>query len=210
MGQLFLSASIPVQGRGDFFQSADPFLIQFAVRELLTVCLGRRRIVWGGHPAITPMVWAVCESLGVQYAAAVRLYQSRFFEESFPEENRYFNNVTYTPAVGDSRDASLETMRRTMLAEPIEAAVFIGGMEGIFAEYDLYRQLHPQGKVLAVAAPGGAAMQLARRLRQRTAGIDFARMFHRRLGIGVDEPRDQISLDNRSARPRPPARKQRR
>jgi hypothetical protein len=210
MGQLFLSASIPVQGRGDFFQSADPFLIQFAVRELLTVCLGRRRIVWGGHPAITPMVWAVCESLGVQYAAAVRLYQSRFFEESFPEENRYFNNVTYTPAVGDSRDASLERMRRTMLAEPIEAAVFIGGMEGIFAEYDLYRQLHPQGKVLAVAAPGGAAMQLARRLRQRTAGIDFARMFHRRLGIGVDEPRDQISLDNRSVRPRPPARKQRR
>lgn len=210
MGQLFLSASIPVQGRGDFFQSADPFLIQFAVRELLTVCLGRRRIVWGGHPAITPMVWAVCESLGVQYAAAVRLYQSRFFEESFPEENRHFDNVTYTPAVGDSRDASLEMMRRTMLAEPIEAAVFIGGMEGIFAEYDLYRQLHPQGKVLAVAAPGGAAMQLARRLRQRTAGIDFARMFYRRLGIGVDEPRDQIPLDNRPVGPRRPARKQRR
>ena len=210
MGQLFLSASIPVQGRGDFFQSADPFLIQFAVRELLTVCLGRRRIVWGGHPAITPMVWAVCESLGVQYAAAVRLYQSRFFEESFPEENRHFNNVTYTPAVGDSRDESLERMRRTMLAEPIEAAVFIGGMEGIFAEYDLYRQLHPQGKVLAVAAPGGAAMKLARRLRQRTAGIDFARMFHRRLGIGVDEPRDQVTLDNRPLGPRPPAQKQRR
>lgn len=210
MAQLFLSASIPVQGRGDFFQSADPFLIQFAVRELLTVCLGRRRIVWGGHPAITPMVWAVCESLGVQYATAVRLYQSRFFEESFPEENRYFNNVTYTPAVGDSRDASLERMRRTMLAEPIEAAVFIGGMEGIFAEYELYRQLHPQGKVLAIAAPGGAAMQLARRLRQRTADIDFARMFHRRLGIRVDEPRDQIPLDNRPVRPRRPARTQRR
>lgn len=210
MGQLFLSASIPVQGRGDFFESADPFLIQFAVRELLTVCLGRRRIVWGGHPAITPMVWAVCESLGVQYSAAVRLYQSRFFEESFPQENSHFNNVTYTPSVDNSREASLESMRRMMLAEPIEAAVFIGGMEGIFAEYDLYTQLHPQGKVLAVAAPGGAAMQLARQLRQRTAGIDFARMFHRRLGIGVDEPRDQIPLENRTFGARRPAQKQRR
>lgn len=197
MGQLFLSASIPAEGRGDFFLSADPFLIQFAVRELLTVCLGRRRIVWGGHPAITPMVWAVCESLGVQYAAAVRLYQSRFFEESFPEENGHFKNVTYIPAVRDNRDASLEKMRRAMLAEPIEAAVFIGGMEGIFAEHDIYRQLHPRGKVLAVAEPGGAAKQLARRLRQRTAGIDFARMFHRRLGIGVDEPRDQVPPDHR-------------
>lgn len=210
MAQLFLSASIPEEGRGDFFQSADPFLIQFAVREFLTVCLGRRRIVWGGHPAITPMVWAVCESLGVQYAAAVRLYQSRFFEESFPEENRHFNNVTYTPAVGDSRDASLERMRRTMLAEPIEAAVFIGGMEGIFTEYDLFRQLHPRGKALAVAAPGGAAMQLARLLRQRTTGIDFARMFYRRLRIGADEPRDQIPLDSRPVGRRRPARTQQR
>ena len=62
MAQIFLSASIPVQGRGNFFESADPFLIQFAVRELMTVCLGRRRIVWGGHPAITPMIWAVCRA----------------------------------------------------------------------------------------------------------------------------------------------------
>lgn len=39
MSQIFLSASIPQQGRGDFFESADPFLIQFAVREFMTVCL---------------------------------------------------------------------------------------------------------------------------------------------------------------------------
>jgi hypothetical protein len=192
MSQVFLSASIPVQGRGNFIESADPFLIQFAVRELMTVCLGRRRIVWGGHPAITPMVWAVCESLGVEYATAVRLYQSRFFQEWFPEENRHFRNVRYTPAVRNDREASLDRMRRAMLAEPFVAAVFIGGMEGIFAEYKIFSELHPDAKIIAVAAPGGAAMQLAKQLRQRTSGVDFARMFHRRLDIRADEPRDQI------------------
>ncbi len=64
MGAIFLSASVPVPGRGTYYQSADPFLIQFAVRELITAALGRRLIVWGGHPAITPMVWAACEDLG--------------------------------------------------------------------------------------------------------------------------------------------------
>lgn len=192
MAQIFLSASVPIQGRGNFFESADPFLIQFAVRELMTVCLGRRRIVWGGHPAITPMVWAVCESLDVKYASAVRLYQSRFFEEWFPEENRRFRNVTFTPALLNDRAASLDVMRRAMLAEPFDAAVFIGGMEGIFDEHRIFRELHPKAKVLALSAPGGAAMQLAKKLRQKNDGIDFARLFHKRLSIAATESRDQI------------------
>lgn len=160
MSQVFLSASIPEQGHGNFFESANPFLIQFAVRELMTVCLGRRRVVWGGHPAITPMIWAVCESLGVEYASAVRLYQSRFFEEWFPNENRHFGNVRYTPAVGNDREASLERMRRSMLAEPFDAAVFIGGMEGIFAEHRMFREFHPTARVIAVAAPGAPQSSL--------------------------------------------------
>lgn len=192
MTQIFLSASVPVQGRGNFFESADPFLIQFAVRELMTVCLGRRRIVWGGHPAITPMVWAVCESLDVKYASAVRLYQSRFFEEWFPEENKLFRNVTFTPAVPYDRAASLDVMRRAMLAETFDAAVFIGGMEGIFDEYRIFRELHPKKKVIAVSAPGGAAMQLAKKLRQRNDGIDFGRLFHSKLSIAATETRDQV------------------
>ena len=79
MKRIFLSASVPKQGRGNFFDTANPFLIQFAIRELLTVCLGRRQIVWGGHPAITPMVWAICQDMGVEYAKAVVLDQSRFY-----------------------------------------------------------------------------------------------------------------------------------
>ena len=192
MSQIFLSASVPELGRGNFLESADPFLIQFAVRELMTVCLGRRRVVWGGHPAITPMVWGVCESLDVGYASAVRLYQSRFFEELFPDENSHFQNVTFVPEVPGDRAASLERMRRAMLAGPFQAAVFVGGMEGIFDEYRIFRELHPKTKVVALSAPGGAAMQLAKRLRQKNDGIDFARFFHRKLSIAATEPRHQV------------------
>jgi hypothetical protein len=98
MNAIFLSASVPVIGRGNFYESADPFLIQSAVRKLVTVVLGRRLLVWGGHPAITPMVWAVCEDLGVDFAKAVVLYQSRYFAEVFPEENSCFGNVEYIDA----------------------------------------------------------------------------------------------------------------
>ena len=105
MNAIFLSASVPVIGRGDFFKTAEPFLIQLAVREFLTLALGRRRIIWGGHPAITPMVWAVCEDLDVNYTDSVVLYQSKFFEELFPEENKHFGNVKFLEAVKGDREA---------------------------------------------------------------------------------------------------------
>ena len=188
MNQIFLSASIPEPGRGDFFETADPFLIQFAVRELLTVCLGRRRIVWGGHPAITPMVWAVCEDLGVKYAKSVSLFQSRFFKDLFPVENARFKNVTYVPAAVD-KNSSLLQMRKAMLKGRFEAAVFIGGMEGVLDEHALFRDLHPKTKTLPIATPGGAAATLPNRFPGDVDRIDFARLFAERLNIDSQEPR---------------------
>jgi hypothetical protein len=190
--EVLLSASVPMPGRGDFHETANPFLIQFAVRELLTVCLGRRLIVWGGHPAITPMVWAVCEDLGVDYAKAVLLYQSRLFKDFFPEENRHFSNVVYVDAVDADRAKSLERMRTEMLSRHFEAGVFIGGMEGVLEEHHMFQSMHPNAKALAVSSPGGAAMQLAYLLGQFNDRIDFARMFHEALGVDLGEQRDQI------------------
>lgn len=192
MRRVFLSASIPVAGRGNFYQTANPFLIQFAVRELLTVCLGRRMLVWGGHPAITPMVWAVCEGLGVEYARTVSLYQSRLFSDIFPEENKRFGNVIFVDAVDADREKSLARMRTEMLSGPFEAAVFIGGMDGVMVEHQMFRQMHPNAKVIAVRSPGGAALTLADQLGQSGDRIDFARLFHEELGIAVTEKRDQI------------------
>jgi hypothetical protein len=191
--RIFLSASIPVPGRGDFHESANPFLIQFAIRELLTVCLGRRVLVWGGHPAITPMVWAVCEDLDVSYSKAVVLYQSKLFADVFPVENQRFANCVYVEAVETDRAKSLERMRMQMLSQDFEAGVFIGGMEGIADEHQLFATLHPSAKVIAVASPGGAAQQLATKLGQQNDRIDFARMFYEQLGVDISEPRDKLA-----------------
>jgi hypothetical protein len=194
MSAIFLSASVPIPGRGNFYQNADAFLIQYAVREFVSAALGRRLIVWGGHPAITPMVWSVCEDLGVNYAQAVILYQSKFFQEQFPEENRHFDNVVYVDAVPGEQEASLARMRQAMLSrEDLSAAVFIGGMEGIFDEYKLFTQFHPHATVLSVPAPGGAAQQLAESLgtvdQATLHDVDFARLFHTQLGIAPNESR---------------------
>lgn len=191
-GRIFLSASVPRPDRGAFHETADPFLIQFAVRELLTLALGRRRIVWGGHPAITPMVLAVCEDLGVQYEKAVSLYMSRFFTTQFPDEHRRFSNVTLVDAVDNDRERSLEKMRNEVLSGDFEAAVFIGGMEGIFAEHDLFIALHPNSVVLPLYAPGGAARDLAIKYGHNDDRVDFARLFSSSLNIGERETRNQV------------------
>jgi hypothetical protein len=198
MNAVFLSASVPVAGRGNYFETANPFLIQIAVREFVTTALGRRLIVWGGHPAITPMVWAVCEDLGVEFAKSVVLYQSTFFKDTFPEENKRFGNVVYVDAMPGDREASLFRMREAMLSrKDLESAVFVGGMEGILAEYDLFAKFHPKGKVLTVPAAGGAARQLAEKLGRADAAelknVDFAKLFHAELNVAPNDPRSSPS-----------------
>ena len=199
MNAIFLSASVPLPGRGRYYKTAAPFLIQMAVRELLTLALGRRRIVWGGHPAITPMIWSVCEDLGLRYSDAVVLYQSRFFEDTFPKENAHFANVHFVDSVQSDRTLSLQAMRSAMLSrDDLDAAVFIGGMEGILEEYELFAELHPKSKIIPVPATGGAARDLALRLKLPEAEqdtIDFAELFWRTLEISPLEQR-QFSLHN--------------
>lgn len=193
MDAVFLSASVPVPGRGDFFARTSPKLIQFAVRELVTAVLGRKLMVWGGHPAITPMVWAICENLGVRYADAAVLYQSRLFGDLFPEENARFKNVRYVDAVNNDRAESLRAMREAMFRETaFGAAVFIGGMEGIFEEYEMLTALQPNARVLPVAAPGGAAADLADKVMPKNEdvqSVDFARLFSSYLKIVPNAPR---------------------
>ena len=194
MNAVFLSASVPVPGRGNYYETANPFLIQTAVREFVMAALGRRLVVWGGHPAITPMVWAVCEDLGVEFAKAVVLYQSAFFKDIFPEENKRFGNVVYVDATPGDREASLFRMREAMLSrKDLEAAIFVGGMEGILAEYDLFAKFHPKAKVVTVPAAGGAARQLAEKLGGSSAAdlknVDFAKLFHLELNVAPNDPR---------------------
>lgn len=186
MSAIFLSASVPLSDRGTYHETANPFLIQCAVRELFIAVIRQYTIVWGGHPAITPMIWSICEDLGVNYAQSVVLYQSRFFEDRYPEENKLFKNVVFTEAVPNDRDASLLFMREKMLSrEDLVAAVFIGGMGGVEVEHDIFKRFHPASKVLPVPAPGGAALNLAKDHSYfpdtELADVDFARLFHLHL-----------------------------
>jgi hypothetical protein len=188
MSEIFLSASVPLVGRGSYHETADPFLIQCAVRELVIAVIRRHKIVWGGHPAITPMIWSICEDLGVDYSRSVILYQSRFFEDRYPEENRHFQNVVFTDTVPDDKAASLLLMRESMLSRPdLVAAIFIGGMDGVEAEHDLFRRFHPSASVLPVPAPGGAALNLAKDHGYFSdadlTDVDFARLFHMQLAM---------------------------
>ncbi|QHB82669.1 hypothetical protein GIS01_11055 [Aeromonas veronii] len=195
MKSIFLSASIPVagKGRGDFYKSADIYLIKQAVREFLIVCLGRRHIVWGGHPAITPIFWAVCQDLGVNYSHAVTLYQTKFFEDVFPEENRHFSNVVFTKIVNGDRQGSLSLMRHAMLSrDDLYAAVFIGGMQGINDEYSLFKHYHPRATILPIATPGGAAKDLAVKINVDNDILNefnYFRLYHSKLNIDVNEKR---------------------
>jgi hypothetical protein len=57
MKPVFLSASIPDPRRdAKYFQTGDTIAIRNAVIALVTVTLSRTKLVFGGHPAVTPLV----------------------------------------------------------------------------------------------------------------------------------------------------------
>src|SRR3954447_11345320 len=85
---IFLSAGVPDPTRGaEYAQTADTVAITAAVSALVHVTLGRRLLVWGGQPAITPMIWVIAEGLGIEYGGWVKLYQSKHFKDEYPEDN---------------------------------------------------------------------------------------------------------------------------
>lgn len=192
---IFLSAGVPDPRRGpDYAQTADTVAITAAVSALIHVVLGRRLLVWGGQPAITPMILIVAEAMGIDYGRWVRLYQSRFFEDEFPDDNARFANVTFTDAVVDDREASLREMRERMFSDvTFSAAVFIGGMSGIVDEYELFQERQPAATVLPIASTGGAALKVVERLggvpEDLATDRDYVALFHRHLGVSVREKR---------------------
>lgn len=202
---IFLSAGVPDPKRGpEFAKTADTVAITAAVSALVHVTLGRRTLVWGGQPSITPMVWVIAEAIGVEYGDWVKLYQTRYFEDEFPEDNSHFQNVTYTDAVEQDRQRSLLAMRERMFTEhAFSAAVFIGGMRGIVDEFELFRKLQPTATIIPVVSTGGAVLQVAERMAALAPDLaddlDYVSLLHRHLGISVKENRYKHSVDQPSA-----------
>lgn len=155
---IFLSASIPFKERHPkYYSTADIIAIRDAVIALGAVVLPKHRLVWGGHPSITPLIYYVVERMNLKIQDHVTLYQSKHFEHLFPEDNNKFNNVVLTENLGNVND-SLEKMRQTMFKDnDFVAGVFIGGMEGIEDEFKMFREFHPNALMLPIASTGGAA-----------------------------------------------------
>ncbi|MEZ2873951.1 hypothetical protein ACBQ28_02240 [Pseudomonas lundensis] len=202
MGDIFLSASVPSRD-SSFYEQSDPMLIQAALRTFLYTVLGRKHLVFGGHPTISPLILAVCEDLRVDNRAAVTIYQSTFFEQEAPKVNSRFANLVPVNANG-TRESSLELMRKVMFKRhKFEAAVFIGGQQGILDEHAQFKLHHPQANVIALRSPGGASASiepLKGQMQERSPLspeekdydelLDYVGLFTNGLEIGLNSERN--------------------
>lgn len=158
---IFLSASVPKPGR-EFYGTEDVIAIRDAVIALASTVLSNPayHLIWGGHPSITPLITLVLDRYGLKMSDRVTLYQSDWFRDVFPPENKDVGNRVITNKLLTMGN-SLELMRDKMIRDnDYAAAVFIGGMGGIFEEYELFRKCHPEALVLPIASTGAAAKGL--------------------------------------------------
>lgn len=121
-----------------------------------TVVIPKCTLIWGGHPAITPLIRYVMGKMDTNLKEHVTIYQSDFFRKFFPEDNGFFENIEITP-INKDRDSSLLDMRNAMMSNNFKVGIFIGGMEGVEDEFSMFREMHPNALVLPVASTGAAA-----------------------------------------------------
>lgn len=154
---IFLSASIPLPERDEkYIETADIIAIRDAVISLVTIALPNHRIIWGGHPSITPLIYFVMEKMNLNIQKHVKLYQSMWFKDKFLEDNNKFENIVFTQKQQDI-PSSVKLMREKMFSEnKFSAAVFIGGMNGIEDEYKMFHEYHPNCLILPIASTGAA------------------------------------------------------
>lgn len=156
---IFLSASIPLKERHPkYYETADIIAIRDAVIALTTIVLPKHKLVWGGHPSITPIIYYVMGRLNLNIQEHVTLYQSKYFEHLFPEDNNKFKNIVLTENTGEIQ-SSILLMRKQMFSEnDFCAGIFIGGMNGIEDEFKMLKEYHPNALLLPLASTGAASL----------------------------------------------------
>ena len=182
---IFLSASIPLIDRdARYFDTADVISIRDAVIALTTTLTPHYRIIWGGHPSITPLINYVMQKIGKTVQEHFILYQSNFFSDFFPEDNNQFDNVITIEKLTD-RDKSLQLMRKEMLSNNFVAGVFIGGMEGVEIEYEMFKKLHPAAILLPIASTGAAAKIIFENIKSKDVDLisnyAYMSLFHEKI-----------------------------
>jgi hypothetical protein len=170
----FLSASIPQKGSG-YVAFEQREIIDAVVAFSRTTLAYGGRLVFGGHPTISPLILHVAAQewrrLGPQ-EYLVDVYQSAWFENMIPESTLRLVGLKtlsgeriamlhLTPKM-DTKEESLEEMRRIMLLETNPCcAIFIGGMDGIREEFEMFTRYYGSRPIYCIGGPGGCARQLA-------------------------------------------------
>jgi SLOG-like protein len=169
VSHVFLSASVPdPSGDQRYYATASLLNIRDAVCSLTELVVHTAELVFGGHPAISPMTSTIATQLG--RPDAISIYQSEFFRSSIPPSTLAFSKrIIWTPEVPGDRQGSLDVMRTTMVGRssrpPFGVGFFIGGMEGVEREFELFRRLQPNAAFWPIASTGGAARLLFDRAR---------------------------------------------
>lgn len=192
---IFLSASVPAPRRAEQYLRVEDaaFEIEQAVISLARAVFSEGgELVFGGHPAISPLVAMVAgeyrepryvESSQEQLWAPIRIFQSRAFEGFLPNDTLLMYQLGYATitwvdaADGEKFDPnmrydhpacpnSLRAMREAMIGRTRpEAMVCIGGMEGVEREAETFSELRRGAPIYVLERTGGASLILAGRLK---------------------------------------------
>jgi SLOG cluster3 family len=189
---LFLSASVPYERKGPlseeqrkenlaFVDRSCPDRVRDAVAELCRQAFARDLILlFGGHPAISPLVLEAADRFAPEGTGKrVVIFQSEHFREVIPHAslelaNRERGLLLWTEK-REERAASLTLMRQAMVHAPnLRGAIFIGGMEGLYEEAQLFDAAHLDLPIVALGSTGSAAEVLLERGTERVPARRFA------------------------------------
>lgn len=200
---VLLSASVPSDKRDERFTKIKNAQIQI---EEAVIGLARNifqaggKIIFGGHPSISPLVAMVATEYGVNKEIEnikrsesgekrISIFQSKAYEAVIPKETTSLfdlghsdiiwtdakNGEEFNPKIQKTAQCheSLEFMRREMMSGKIDALVCIGGMEGVELEFELFRELHPNKPIFVLKTTGGASQILA----EKHSNSNFIKVF---------------------------------
>jgi hypothetical protein len=187
---IFLSASVPyrrdhssrmaggararlVALNQKYLDSAEPARIRSAVVAMTrTMLMHGMRLVFGAHPAISPMVLSAARDINAP-KGSILIFQSEYFEKQLPDSTLELASwesgiLVFTPVVrvagkvkSEWRSPSLARMRELMVSVPnLSASIFIGGMEGVSQEAEVFHERNRRARMYAVASTGSAALEL--------------------------------------------------
>jgi hypothetical protein len=221
---IILSASVPSGKRSEKYQQ-DFVKIKNAQIQIEEAIVGlsrnifqkKGRIIFGGHPSISPLVAMVAgefhnrqndsedTSRNENQQKPIVIFQSRAYEAVIPADTTNLLNqgdsaVVWTEAVnGEAFDkakagqeqctGSLALMRRHMMEKNADALVCMGGMEGVEREFDLFSKMHPDKPIYILETTGGASRILAERARGAMVNVIDSNIISK-----IDKPDERFEL----------------